>query len=129
MPPKSNNNRLVKSMTLNTAKDVFCGMFPALKIEFYKKAHSEHEGSPSDDLWEDDLHLSDIMKVQGDIKISLSPLKTVAQLEAEFEKYGLHVQVFRWSKNLWLQTTTTDDLTLAQQNERGMESTTLNKAG
>ena len=42
------------------------------------------------------------------------------ELEERFEKdFGLHVQVFRKSGNIWLETSVSDDLTLAQQNEKG----------
>lgn len=37
------------------------------------------------------------------------------------ENFGIDNQVFRKSANTWLQTTTTDDWTLAEQNKKGEE--------
>jgi hypothetical protein len=45
---------------------------------------------------------------------------TVADLEFRLEKeYGLHIQVFRKSGNIWLETTATDNWTLDRQNQEG----------
>jgi hypothetical protein len=45
------------------------------------------------------------------------------QLERLFEQeFGLHVQVFRKSGNIWLMTTVSDSLTLEEQNFKGLES-------
>ncbi|MBK8556702.1 MAG: hypothetical protein IPL65_13445 [Lewinellaceae bacterium] len=38
------------------------------------------------------------------------------------EQCGLHVQLFRKSGSLWLETSRTDQLTLAQQNAKGESS-------
>ena len=43
-----------------------------------------------------------------------------AELEEIFEtNFGLHVQIFRKSGKIWLETSTTDGWTLNQQNEEG----------
>ena len=45
---------------------------------------------------------------------------TVNELEQRFsDVYGLGVQVFRKSGNVWLETTVTDGWTLEQQNKQG----------
>jgi len=47
---------------------------------------------------------------------------TVGELENLFmDRFGLSVQVFRRSGNLWLETTMTDNWTLKQQNDHGKE--------
>ena len=47
---------------------------------------------------------------------------TVHDLETGFrERFGLSVHVFRKSGNLWIETTMTENWTLKQQNEHGME--------
>lgn len=46
----------------------------------------------------------------------------VSELESVFtETFGLSVQVFRKLGNVWLQTTTTDNWTLAEQNQKASE--------
>ena len=58
--------------------------------------------------------------VNGDINIV--PKMTVKELEQQFlHLYGLFVQVFRKSGNVWLETTVTDNWTLEQQNRQGEE--------
>jgi len=55
---------------------------------------------------------------EGDFRID-SKLP-VGEFEQKFlAKYGLNVQVFRKSGNLWMQTTATDSWTLAEQNRKG----------
>ena len=49
-----------------------------------------------------------------DVKIEESWKKI---LESEFEKLGINIQLFRKSGNVWLQTTTTDHWSIAQQNK------------
>jgi hypothetical protein len=47
---------------------------------------------------------------------------TVIELEKTFEEMlGLSVLVYRKSGKLWLETTMTDNWTLAQQNENGRQ--------
>ena len=46
----------------------------------------------------------------------------IAELKTMQEEFGLHVQVFRKSGNTWLETSTSDDLTLEDQNFKGKES-------
>ena len=47
----------------------------------------------------------------------------VWQVERLFEKeFGLHVQVFRQSGEVWLETSVSDDLTLEQQQARASAS-------
>lgn len=54
--------------------------------------------------------------------ISFSDQTSVQELEKQMEEgFGLHVQVFRRSGNIWLETTVTDEWTLAFQNEQGQE--------
>ncbi|MBK6949217.1 MAG: hypothetical protein IPH16_15200 [Haliscomenobacter sp.] len=48
---------------------------------------------------------------------------TVREFEQAFyDTYGLNVQVFRRSGNIWIQTTATDSWTLAEQNRKGSSS-------
>ena len=42
-------------------------------------------------------------------------------LAADEDQYGIHVQVFRKSKSLWLETTATDNWSLREQNKTGKE--------
>ena len=66
-------------------------------------------------------HVNVKIYVEGDLKVNGE--MEVSKLEQAFEKkYGLHVQVFRRSGNIWLQTTKTDSWTLEAQNRKGGSS-------
>jgi hypothetical protein len=99
----------------------FNQLFPFLKLEFFKNKHAYREASPKQSKLPHYLLLRDLAKELPE-QIGLSESMTVQQLEKLFEdQLGLHLQVFRKSGTLWLETTITDSWTLKQQNEHGME--------
>ncbi len=107
------------SKTIKEIQNEFNNKFPFLKIEFYKKAHSAKEGSPDSMKWDAEKSIESIRKVHNSGDLSIADDQKISELEAKFlEQYGLNVQVFYKSGNLWLQTTATDEWTLKQQNER-----------
>lgn len=109
-----------------TLKDIqreFNDKFPYLKIEFYKTHHEPGEGSPTQERLDSEMTIGEARQSheEGDLRVQ-SNMK-VSTLEQNFsEKYGLHVQVFRKSGNLWMQTTSTDEWTLNEQNRKGGSS-------
>lgn len=103
-------------------KEKFSLTYPFLKLEFFKTAHQEGEGSGKADLINEDASINDIRKPDTEGDFVFTPENTVTELEQGFEtKFGIHVQVFRKSKSLWLETTTTDNWSLKEQNETGKE--------
>lgn len=109
-----------KSQVSDIQRD-FNGLFPYLKIELFKHKHGYKEGSPRQARLPHYLYLSDLA-TQLPQEISVPESMTVQELEKMFEEQlGLHLQVFRKSGNLWLETTMTDAWTLKQQNDHGME--------
>ncbi|NNE25766.1 MAG: hypothetical protein HKN09_02885 [Saprospiraceae bacterium] len=111
------------NMLIVDFQNAFNEKFPGLRIEFYKKKHDINAGSLKADQYENNVLLSQIATKGhlGDIEVQ--PSMTVAELEQQFEdNFGLHVQVFRRSNTLWLQTSSTDDWTLETQNTKGLHS-------
>jgi hypothetical protein len=109
--------------TIAEIQEEFHSIFPGLKLAFYKKGHLDHEGSPRKLTYEASLVLAQISPELQAGDVDLRPTKTVADLEAEMEsRFGLHVQIFRRSNDLWLQTSVTDDWTLEVQNRKGLHS-------
>jgi len=101
----------------------FHAMFSHLRIEFYQGHHGAGQGSPVKDKLKGELVLGSVrtVHVEGDFEVNGD--LTVAEFEQSFfEKYGLNVQVFRKSGNLWMQTTSTDSWTLNEQNRKGGSS-------
>lgn len=100
----------------------FSAKFPHLKIEFYEQKHEIGEGSPADLKISPYKTLAEIGTIQNDANISIHGNLKTASLEQEFEeKFGIHAQVFRKAGKIWLQTTNTDNWTLAEQEEKGQE--------
>jgi len=101
----------------------FSALFPGLKIEFYRKHHDDFQGSKLEDQLHPDQILTDINTENGEGEINIYPDMTVLVLEQLFEeRFGLFVQVFRKSKDIWLQTSVTDHWTLELQNRKGLHS-------
>lgn len=97
--------------------------FSHLRIEFYRGQHQSGEGSPENDKLDGELTLGKVRTVHTEGDFSVKGDMTVADFEQKFfEKYGLNVQVFRKSGNLWMQTTSTDSWTLDAQNRKGGSS-------
>ena len=114
------------SQSLKQIQEAFSALFPYLKVEFYSKKHGDFGGSHKKDQLHPDQLVKDIRTIhnEGDIKIDAN--MTVLVFEQLFEdKFGLHVQVFRKSGKIWLQTSVTDYLTLEMQNRKALQSETI----
>ena len=116
----------MKIKKTNSLKDLqvqFSRIFPGLKIEFFRVAEAGYEG-PYDLLHYDlDTLVSQINSDMEDAEINIDENETVEDFESRFaDILGINVQVFRRSKELWLQTMKTDKWTLSRQNLKGMHS-------
>lgn len=112
---KISNDRKIKEI-----QEEFSKKFPALKIEFYKKPHKVGEGSEATLQLDPDTSIGKIRSESSEEDLTIHGNLKVQTLEEILQKnYGLYAQVFRKSKDIWLQTTATDHWTLAEQNEAG----------
>jgi hypothetical protein len=111
---------------ISLVKRDFSQKFQNLKLEFYKKEHEEGEGNTAMEKINQDLTIGEIRTIHNSGELSINGHLKVSTLEQSFlEDYGLNVQVFRKSGGLWLQTTSTDNWTLSEQNTRGRETTPI----
>ena len=112
--------KIENKVTMYNLQKEFNNYFPYLKIEFFRQAPLTGKGSSKNNMIIYDMRLSDIQSVNKQGIINITDKTTVGELENCFEKeFGLYVQVFRKSGNIWLETTATDNWTLNQQNEEG----------
>lgn len=114
------------STKTGTVKQAFNKIFPYLKIEFVKgRIPPEYELQQSNLI----LHNRFLGEINGDLRNGFILIKNddkPSWLEQSFHKqFGLPIQVFRKQKKKWILATTTEDLTLHQQNEIARESCTL----
>jgi len=117
-----------QTKTLKSIQEEFESSFPYLKMEFYNDAHSEREGSHKRNALDSNLTIGAVQKHEFLGTIRIDELTKVSEVENIFAKnLGLSAQVFRKSGNLWLQTTTTDNWTLAEQNQIAAEKYEANE--
>lgn len=109
---------------LKNIQSVFQDSFPFLKLEFYGKAHLSGEGNSNTSLINLNYALKELNEDAQAFNWEISESMTVTELEKSFfEQTGISAQVFRKSGRSWLQTISTDNWTLGEQNERGKEMT------
>ena len=106
----------------------FNEMFPYLKLEFFSKPHRVGAPSSKKIMKHPGKTLGECRAIHFKGTLTITPQMTVAELEQNFsDVYGLSVQVFRKSGKAWLETTVTDNWTLEQQNNQGLELSGLGK--
>jgi hypothetical protein len=110
---------LNKKTRLSDIQDWFFASFELLRVEFYKNAHEEFQGSGKGEQLSGDMNLGDVGFDQNDYPFEVSSKMTVNEVEEKFRKeLKLNAQVFRKSGGLWLQTMSTDEWSLQDQIER-----------
>lgn len=115
------------STTVADVQTAFSQAFPYLKIEFFTRTHDVGESTWSKYMvFNHQERFEKLTSFKGnDVPFEFNSAMTVAAFEQNFQKhFGLGVQVFRKSMGSWLITSTTDNWTLADQNEKGHESAT-----
>lgn len=98
----------------------FRDAYPYLKLEFYQQPHEVAEPSPAWEKIPPATPIDEIRMMHTFGWIDIGPKRTAMELENDFRhNMGLYAQVMRKSGDLWLETTKTDNWTLAQLNEEG----------
>ena len=117
-----NTIHISDDVKLKDIKETFNNKFPHLKIEFFAEEHEEGEASSYSSMYDDELYLKHIRKnhTQGNLSID-GHVKTSTFENGFKEHFGVNIQVWRRSGNMWLQTTSTDEWTLSRQEKKGIE--------
>ncbi|HEX2605945.1 MAG TPA: hypothetical protein VHK91_01155 [Flavisolibacter sp.] len=116
------NLQISADMKVKDLKRQFSKQFPFLKMELFRLPHRSGEGSPLRLKIPERILLGDLPGFKAgllDYKASLPAGELETLLQTEF---GLFVQIFRKSGDLWLETTRTDAWSLEKQNEMGREA-------
>lgn len=118
------NIEIKNNQTIGDIQKEFEEMFKFLKLMFFKKPHTDHQGSAKKDLLNSNTKLTNIKHKNGSISFDENIL--VNELEKLFsDHFGLNVQVFRKSGKSWIETTVTDNWSLKKQNDQGKELSEL----
>jgi hypothetical protein len=108
--------------SISSLQQEFTSTFPFLRLEFFSKGHKENAGTRRKWMKDGATLLKDCRPKVDKAAVDIDENMTVGEFEQMFEEaFGLHVQVFRRSGRLWLETTATDSWTLKYQNEQGRE--------
>ena len=102
--------------TLMEVQKEFSEKYPFLRIRFFafNENPEEHKKLKSTRT------IGEVRTVHNEGELSIHGSVKVKTLEMSLrEDFGLNAQVFRLSGNLWLQTTSTDEWTLHEQNRKG----------
>lgn len=109
--------RINKDTKINQIQHEFSKRFPNLKIEFFTDKNKDGQLTANEMIHDTEVNIGSIREIGHDGIYDIDGLVTVAELEKNFyDIFGVYVQVFRKSGNTWLMTTTTDHLTLSEQN-------------
>lgn len=107
---------ITDNIRIEEVKDAFKEAFPGLKIEFVKNPHAEGVGSTKKEIIQNNPCLWEIRKFHIELPLDVKKNQTVAEVEGFFrDKLGLHIQVFRKSGSVWIETVNTDSRTLEEQ--------------
>ncbi len=109
--------KITDSSTITQIQDSFSKKYPYLKIEFFSKSHRIHTGTRKEFMIDPVTKIADCRTLNKTGELEILPETTVAELEKTFaDTFGLFIQVFRKSGDVWIETTVTDDWTLEKQN-------------
>ena len=115
--------RIASDVTIKSIQEEFNTTFPFLKLVFFSKAHRAFKGSPAKYMIRDvEQTIGAVTEAPTEGLLVIEPDMPTYRVESLFEEFGLHVQVFRMSGELWLETSVTDKLTLEKQNAKGKAS-------
>ncbi|HTL82189.1 MAG TPA: hypothetical protein VL651_10815 [Bacteroidia bacterium] len=107
--------------TISQVRKKFSAEFPFLRIDFFRPL-AENVPYSALRVMDEDAEIGSLRKKHNSGAISISPSDITGEVENKFlDLFGLHIQIFRRSGNTWLLTTTTDAMTLQQQNALGEE--------
>ncbi len=116
--------QLRPDMSIAELQKQFALLFPYLKIIFFTVPHKEGGSVWSKfQVFDTQKKIGDVSHFEEVIIYELSPILTTGAFEQDWqERFGLFIQVFRQSKDVWLATSSSDSWTLIQQNQVGNES-------
>lgn len=119
--------KLNKAGTIDEFQHSFGLSYPFLKIEFYNK--SAVLSDPKNSKIQASKTTFQKIGLQKEGAIELTDELTVGNLEKKlFDEFGIKSQVFRkGGTGLWLETSMTNDWSLAKQNEYGREIVQLSQ--
>ena len=111
--------------TIGDIQHEFNKHYPYLNIEFLNHIHLPKAKSDVPGKYSSERKLGSCRKNHNEGHVHIEPDVTVAEMEREFNnRFGLDVELFRKSGNLWIVASLTAAWTLERQNMEGRELST-----
>ena len=109
-----------QNKSINELKKEFNNFYQYLKIEFFKEPCIKGGRLSKDKLITSNAKVGTLQKIKNSGELLFTDDTIVGDFEQLFFKnFGLCIQVFRKSGNVWLETSATDNWSLETQNEEG----------
>lgn len=106
--------------TIGEVKQDFATLFPYLKLEFFTEPEEDDEVASVQEQLSDSLLLQKIQTFHCEKNLAFSPAMSVRGFENLLHnELGLAVQIFSKSGGIWIETFTTNHLSLEKQNSMG----------
>jgi hypothetical protein len=103
-------------------QEAFSEMFPYLKLEFYVKPSKSGGASPKKFMRNSSKTIGECRTVNSNGTLTILPKMRITDLEQGFsDTFGITVQVFRKSGSNWIETSSTINWTLEEENRAGEE--------
>jgi hypothetical protein len=103
--------------TVGDLQEKFNECFPYLKIEFYNMMHKWGKSSFKDNKIDPVSRVGSIRKNHNSGTLEIKSWYKTGKVEQDLRHdYGLYVQIFFLQNNEWIQSVSSDDVTLAQLN-------------
>jgi len=103
--------------TVGQISHAFQKQWPNLKIDFFQHTHATDEASPKKELLDENLYLGSVRNLHNPGTILIKATDPIKDVEKRFEdNYGLHVKIFHKMGDNWIESTTTANRTIAEQN-------------
>ncbi len=116
-------------MMIKDLKKQFHDYYPQLKLEFFRVAHDVHGGNNKANMLANETFIKDYTNSKEG-SIEFEGMISVSEFEQRFsDTFGLHVQVFRKSGDVYVETTQTDDWSLEQQHKEALSSLVRSEGG
>ena len=105
----------------------FNHVFPFLKIEFFRKGSGFKRFIQRRAIMPNQISMGTATSSLKGGKLQITSSMTGKELEKKIDdEFGIGVQLYRKSGNLWLEITITDNWTMKQQNDHGCEISSIN---
>jgi len=119
---------ILQSKTIQDLQGEFSAFYPYLKIEFFESGHKPEQGSMGSVQYPRTMNLGELSPLLNEGSVDINATMITSQLEQLFQReFGLNAQVFRNMAGTWIQTTSSDHMTLAEQNDLGRDAAPRNR--